>query len=127
MLGPGFGVESGRVCIVKSLYGLITSAHDWFGVFTLMIRDFGFEPSKIMPCLWYKKAKDGKSYDYLSHHVDNFLLISNKYCAFMAHLKKRVGHSLTFIWVWTSSGIPTAESPSAVKTTLRRQSHELSP
>ena len=42
-----------------------------------------------MPCLWYKLAKDGSSYDYLSHHVDDFLHTSDKPEEFLAHLKKK--------------------------------------
>ena len=41
-----------------------------------------------MPCLWYKLCSDGKSYDYLTHHVDDFLLTSNDPSAFMDHLRK---------------------------------------
>ena len=87
-LGPEFGDEAGRAQVIKSLYGLITSAHAWYEVFTATIRAFGFIPSKIMPCLWYMLAKDGKSYDYLSHHVDDFLHTSDEYLKFLEHLRK---------------------------------------
>ena len=50
-LGSEFGEEAGRAKVVKSLYGLITSAHAWYKVFTTTIRNFGFIPRKIMPCL----------------------------------------------------------------------------
>ena len=50
-LSPEFGDVTGRVQVKKSLYGLITSAHVWFEALTKIIRDFGFTPSKIMPCL----------------------------------------------------------------------------
>ena len=89
-LGPEFGENAGRVQVIKSLYGLITSARAWYELFTSEIRDFGFLPSKIMPCLWYKLAKDGKSYDYLSHHVDDFLHTSDDTTEFMEHLKKNI-------------------------------------
>ena len=88
-LGPEFGEDAGRAQVIKSLYGLITSAHAWYEIFTSAIRDFGFRPSKIMPCLWYKLAKDGKSYDYLSHHVDDFLHTSDDYEGFLTYLRKK--------------------------------------
>ena len=42
-----------------------------------------------MPCLWYKLAKDGESYDYLSHHVDDVLHTSEDTTEFIAHLRKK--------------------------------------
>ena len=83
VLGPEFGDLQGKVEVVKSLYGLITSANAWFRRFTNTIKEFGFHQSKIMPCLWYKLCDDGKSYDYLTHHVDDFLLTSNDPAAFI--------------------------------------------
>ena len=41
-----------------------------------------------MPCLWYMPAKDGKSYDYLSHHVDDFLHTSDGFSKFLEYLRK---------------------------------------
>ena len=41
-----------------------------------------------MPCFWYKPAKDGESYDYLTHHVDDFLLTSNNSEKFLEELRK---------------------------------------
>ena len=57
-LGTEVGKDSGQVQVIKSLYGLITSAHDWSEVFTSTIRSFGFKRSKVMPCFWYTSAKD---------------------------------------------------------------------
>ena len=88
MLGPEFGQGAGRATVIHSLYGLITSAHEWFHEFTKTVRDHGFIPSKVMSCLWYTLAKDVESYDYLSHHVENFLLTSEEHKAFMIHLRK---------------------------------------
>ena len=42
-----------------------------------------------MPCLWYKLSKDKRSYDYLSHHVDDFLHTSEEYKSFLLHLRKK--------------------------------------
>ena len=41
-----------------------------------------------MRCFWYKLFKDGKSYDYLTHHVDDFLLTSDEFVEFIEYLKK---------------------------------------
>ena len=85
----GIWEDARRAQVIKSLYGLITSAHAWYEIFTAAIWEFGFRPRKIMPCLWYKLAKDGISYDYLSHHVDDFLHTSDEPEEFLAHLKKK--------------------------------------
>ena len=87
-LGPEFGGIAGRAQVIKSLYGLITSAHAWFELFTSTIRKYGFKSSSVMPCLWYKLAEEGESYDYLSHHVDDFLITSNECNNFIKTLKK---------------------------------------
>ena len=65
-----------------------STAHAWYEVFTGTIRAFGFKPSKVMPCFWYKLAKDGESYDYLTHHVDDFLLTSDEFTEFMEYLRQ---------------------------------------
>ena len=88
-LGPEFGKDAGRAQVIKSVYGLITSAHAWYEIFTSAIQDFGFRPSKIMPCLWYKLAKDETSYDYVSHHVDDFLHTSDDYEELLTFLRKK--------------------------------------
>ena len=41
-----------------------------------------------MPYLWYKLAKDGELYDYLSHHIDNFLMTSDDFSEFIEILRK---------------------------------------
>ena len=88
-LGPEFGEDAGRAQVIKSLYGLITLAYAWYEIFTSTIPDFGFRLSKIMPCLWYKLANDGKSYDYFFHHVDDFLHTSDEFKEFLTYLKKK--------------------------------------
>ena len=88
-LGSEFGEDVRRAQVIKSLYGLINSAHAWYEIFTSAIRDFGFWPSKIMPCLWHKLAKDGESYSYLSRHVDDFLHTSDDCEEFLNYLRKK--------------------------------------
>lgn len=61
----------------------------WYKEFTSTIREHGFLPSRVMPCLWYKLSKDKRSYDYLSHHVDDFLHTSEEYKSFLLHLRKK--------------------------------------
>ena len=74
--------------MIRSLYGLIKSAHAWFEVFTSTIRSFGLKPSKVMPCFWYKLARDRKSYGYVTYHVDDFLLTSDEFAEFIETLRK---------------------------------------
>ena len=77
-LGPKFGGIAGRAQVIKSLYGLITSAPTWFELFTGTIRKYRFKSSSVMPCLWYNLAEDGESYDYLFHRADDFLITSDE-------------------------------------------------
>ena len=60
--GPEFGSElEGRVMIiVKSLYGLITSAARWHEELSATLRAMGFTPSKADSDLWLK--------DYSTHY-----------------------------------------------------------
>ena len=55
---PEFGNDAEQVQVIKSLYGHITSAHIEYELFTSsIIREYGFNPSEIMPCIWQQLAK----------------------------------------------------------------------
>ena len=74
--GPEFGPElAGRVLIiVRSLYGLRTSAARFHEHLTDNLRKLGFHPSKADPNLFYKDM--GDHYEYLASYVDDILVWS---------------------------------------------------
>lgn len=80
--------DAGRAHVIKYLYGIITSAHAWYEVFTVITWEYGFKTRNIIPCLWYQLAKECVSHDCLSNRVDNFLYTSDKFLDFLEHLKK---------------------------------------
>ena len=72
--GPEFGpVLAGRVLIiVRSLYGLRTSAARFHEHLTDNLWKLGFHPSKADPNLFYKDM--GDHYEYLVSYVDDVLV-----------------------------------------------------
>jgi len=73
------GSESYVLKLNKNLYGLKQASHNWFLMLSNGLRDRGFEPSQVDPCVFYKEdmivlvyvddviavAKDGKMIDNL--------------------------------------------------------------
>ena len=41
--------------------------------------------------MWYKLPKDEESYDYLSHHVYDFLITLDEFAKFIETLRKEYG------------------------------------
>ena len=76
--GPEFGPElEGRVMlVVKSLYGLTTSAARWHEELSKTLRSMGFTPTKADHDLWLKDC--GTHYDYLCTWVDDIIDIHRK-------------------------------------------------
>ena len=74
--GPEFGEEwEGCVLlVVKSLYGLRTSAARWHEFFTDTLRMLGFKPSYADPDLYMKDY--GTHYEYICMYVDDILIFS---------------------------------------------------
>ena len=76
--GPEFSPElEGRVMIiVKSLYGLMTSAARWHEELSQTLRAMGFEPTKAESNLWIKEC--GTHYDYICTGEDD-VIVSSKH------------------------------------------------
>ena len=74
--GPEFGTElEGRVLlVVKSLYGLTTSAARWHEELSKTLRAMGFTPTKADHDLWLKDC--GTHYEYLCTWVDDIIVAS---------------------------------------------------
>jgi hypothetical protein len=76
--GPEFGeeLEGKIVIIIKALYGLKSSAECWHSHFSDTLRSLGFIPTRYDNDVWIRKHKDGKSYEYVCTHVDDFQIAS---------------------------------------------------
>ena len=72
--GPEFGPDlEGRVMlVVKSLYGLTTSAARWHEELSKTLRSMGFTPTKADHDLWLKDC--GTHYEYLCTWVDDMIV-----------------------------------------------------
>ena len=73
--GPEFGEHEGKILIVvKSLYGLISSAARWHEALSYTPRKMGFVPSKADSDMWMKDV--GIHYEYILVYSDDLLIIS---------------------------------------------------
>ena len=74
--GMEFGERQGCIIeVVKSLYGLSTSARHWKMMMEDFIRDMGFKPTRVDQNVWYKIEKETKKYTYISTYVDDFMIL----------------------------------------------------
>ena len=92
--GPEFGPEyEGRVMIiVKSLYGLTTSAARWYEELSATLRAMGFHPSKADSDLWIKDC--GTHYEYICSWVDDVICCSKDPAALLNKFRTRANYTL---------------------------------
>ena len=77
--GPEFGKRQGMTVIIKkALYGLASSAARFHRALADNFRDMGFTPTRFDQDVWIRKAKDGKSYEYICTHVDDFCIFAKR-------------------------------------------------
>jgi Reverse transcriptase (RNA-dependent DNA polymerase) len=57
----------------KALYGAKTSANAWYFRLSQQLFDDGFSKSRIDQSFWYKHNPEQDLYDYLIHHVDDYM------------------------------------------------------
>jgi hypothetical protein len=87
--GPEFKENEGQIAIInKALYGLKTSAHQWYMHLTDTLRLLGFKPSRLDPSMWYILREDSSGYDYIIHHVDDFLICARDAHHWLSELQK---------------------------------------
>ena len=88
-LGVEFGTKAGLTATVqKALYGLKSSGNALYMHLCDTLKKLGFKQSLLNPALWYKLRENKKSYDYFSHHVDNFLVSGSQPTEWIKQLEK---------------------------------------
>ena len=86
--GPEFGDKQGCILrVVKGLYGLKTSAHAWYQRLSASLRQMGFRLSRLDGAFWYRLRDDKSGYDYLAHHVDDFIIAAKDPNIYLQKLK----------------------------------------
>ena len=77
--GPEFGDRRGMTVVIKkALYGLSSSAARFHDHLADTFRAMGFTPTRFDRDVWIRKFSDGKSYEYICTHVDDFCIFSKK-------------------------------------------------
>ena len=76
-VGNEFGKRSGCIAvIVKTLYGLTTSAEIFRTLLADFIRSLGFTPSRYDRDVWMRLRDEKNGYDYICTHVDDFKIVA---------------------------------------------------
>jgi len=97
----GYEDGSGRVCkLVKTLYGLKQSGHEWNKELDEKLKNFGFQRIRSDPCAYIKR--DGDSVAILTVWVDDLLLFAS--CDVLMQQTKS---HLQSQWEVTDLGNPT--------------------
>ena len=75
--GPEFGENEGKIVVIKkALYGLASSSACFHSHFADVLRSFGFTATRFDNDVWIRLSADGKSYEYICTHVDDFCIFS---------------------------------------------------
>ena len=91
--GPEFGEYSGcLMIIVKSLYGLRTSAARWHEALSAVLRKMGYFPCKADPDLWIIDKET--HYEYICVYVDDLIVISKDLMSVIGEIKKVGNYTL---------------------------------
>ena len=86
--GPEFGEHEGCiVIIIKALYGLCSSSERWHSHFSNTLHSFNFKPTRFDNDVWIRLNEDGKSYEYVCTHSDDFMITSHSPEKIMAQLE----------------------------------------
>ena len=74
--------------IVKALYGLKTSGHEWYAELNDTMRTLGYQSARGDSSVWYVFNPRTELYDYVAYHVDDFIVISDRPDLFIDRLKE---------------------------------------
>jgi Reverse transcriptase (RNA-dependent DNA polymerase) len=87
--GPEFGptLQGKTMLIVKSLYGLQSSAERWRAHFASTLQSLGFVSSRADQDVWLIQRDDGSGYDYICTHVDDFSIFAKDPDIYMSVIK----------------------------------------
>jgi len=84
--GPEFGEKEGCIfTIKKAIYGTRTAAKAFHDIFADCLRRMDFLPTRADQYLWYIKSKDYNRYDYITTHIDDFMIASKKPSKYFFH------------------------------------------
>ena len=75
------------VIIVRALYGLRTSSERWNAHLADTLRGFNFKPTRYDNNVWIHQHEDGKCYDYICIHVDDFMAVGKRAQRIMDEIK----------------------------------------
>ncbi len=88
--GAEFGSKAGCIAIlVKALYGLTTSAHQWRNMLADFIRSMGFKPTRFDRDVWMRQRDTNDGYDYICTHVDDFKIVAKDAMHWLKLIKDR--------------------------------------
>lgn len=75
--GPEFGDRQGMTVVIKkALYGLASSGARFHDHLADTFRNMGFKMTRYDRDVWIRPSADGKSYEYICTHVDDFCIFS---------------------------------------------------
>ena len=86
------GLEGHTLIVNRALYGLKSSGLRWHELFSDVMRQMGFFPSKADHDIWMKDM--GDHYDYIVAYVDDLLVASKNPSAYTDELQQRFGFKL---------------------------------
>lgn len=87
--GPEFGDKQGAVVVVKkSLYGMKTAARAFHEFFADVLRKMGCTLSRADQDLRWKISSEYNGYDYISTHVDGFLIAAKQPGKYIKKIEK---------------------------------------
>jgi len=89
--GPEIGEKEGCIIVLKSaIYGTKTAAKTFHDIFGDFLRRMGFLPTRSDQDLWYIKSGDYRGYDYITTHIDDFLIAAKDPPKYMSLIQKEL-------------------------------------
>ena len=88
--GPEFQeLEGYSLIFLKALYGLKSSGKRWAEVIHGILRDMKFLPPKADPCIWLRKARNLRCYEYIAVYVDDLCIAAESPSAIIQIFKSK--------------------------------------